>query len=210
MKPGYKKLLYRFDAILFGWLVNWLYPAYFRPKYFYFPNFLLLLRYGIAQKIFRINGQVKWPVHFTSQVIHPGHISKGIMVDPGDAPGCYINAKNGIIFGSNIEIGPGVKMLSSNHDPNDYSKATKDPPIEIGDHVWIGANTVILPGVKIGTNVIIGAGAVVSKNIPPNTVAVGNPCQPKKEKPSYPIDIWSIQLNRKSPLHYRPPTPTAK
>ncbi|MCB0277648.1 MAG: acyltransferase, partial [Calditrichaeota bacterium] len=170
----------------------------------------LLIRYGVAQKIFRINGRTRWPVHFTSKVIHPNNITKGIMVDPGDTPGCYINAKNGIIFGSNIEIGPGVKILSSNHDPNDFSKSTMNSPIVIGNHVWIGANSVILPGAQIGSNVIIGAGSVVTQNIPSNCVAVGNPCEPKKEKPPYATDIWSIRLNRKPPKHSRPLTPTAK
>ena len=197
MKEKYKKVLDWVDVFLFGWLVNLLYSGYFRPKYGYYPNILLILNYAIAQKLLRINARAPWPVHFTSKVVHPGNIKKGIMVDPGDTPGCYINAKNGIEFGSNIEIGPGVKILSSNHDPNDYSKSTQNTPISIGDNVWIGANAVILPGVQIGDNVIIGAGSVVTKNIPPNVVAVGIPCSPKKEKAPYPIDNWKIKLNRK-------------
>ncbi len=202
MKGKFKTTAYKIDAILFGWLVNFLYPEYYRPKYYYFPNALLLIRYAIAQKLLRINGRTPWPVHFTSKVIHPGNIKKGIMTDPGDTPGCYINAKNGIEMGSNIEIGPGVKILSANHDPNDYSKYTINPPISIGDHVWIGANAVILPGVQLGNNVIIGAGSVVTKNIPSNVIAAGVPCSTIKEKPPYPVDIWSIRLNRT----YRNPT----
>ena len=50
-------------------------------------------------------------------------------------------------------------------------------PITIGNNVWIGANCAILPGVTIGDNVTIGAGSVVNRDIPSNTVAVGNPCR---------------------------------
>ena len=49
--------------------------------------------------------------------------------------------------------------------------------ITIGDNVWIGGNTVVVPGVTIGSNVVIGAGSVVTKDIPDNVVAAGNPCR---------------------------------
>ena len=51
----------------------------------------------------------------------------------------------------------------------------------MGDNVWIGGNTVILPGVTVGSNVVIGAGSVVSKDIPDNTIAAGNPCKVIRE-----------------------------
>ena len=54
-------------------------------------------------------------------------------------------------------------------------------PISIGNNVWIGGNTVILPGVTIGDNVVIGAGSVVTKNIPANMIAAGNPCRVIRE-----------------------------
>ena len=50
-------------------------------------------------------------------------------------------------------------------------------PIKIGNNVWIGGNVIVLPGVNIGDNVVIGAGSVVTKDIPANCVAVGNPCR---------------------------------
>ncbi|WP_238555186.1 DapH/DapD/GlmU-related protein [Chryseobacterium sp. P1-3] len=49
-------------------------------------------------------------------------------------------------------------------------------PIKVGDNVWLGGNVVVLPGVSIGNNSVIGAGSVVTKDIPDNVVAVGNPC----------------------------------
>ncbi|MCG6282651.1 DapH/DapD/GlmU-related protein, partial [Vibrio diabolicus] len=54
-------------------------------------------------------------------------------------------------------------------------------PIHIGRNVWIGANSVVLPGVTIGENSVIGAGSVVTKDIPSNVVAVGNPCRVVRE-----------------------------
>lgn len=53
-------------------------------------------------------------------------------------------------------------------------------PVTIGDDVWIGGSVTILPGITIGSNVVIGAGSVVTKDIPSDCVAVGNPCKPIK------------------------------
>ena len=55
-------------------------------------------------------------------------------------------------------------------------------PVRIGDHVWIGGNVTILPGVSIGDHSIIGAGSVVTKDIPANVIAVGNPCKVIKDQ----------------------------
>ena len=54
---------------------------------------------------------------------------------------------------------------------------TQTAPVIIGNNVWIGGNVNVLPGVTIGDNVVIGAGSVVTKDIPANCVAVGNPCR---------------------------------
>ena len=54
-------------------------------------------------------------------------------------------------------------------------------PVTIGDNVWIGGSVTILPGVTIGDNVTIGAGSVVTKDIPSNSIAVGNPCKVVKK-----------------------------
>ena len=54
-------------------------------------------------------------------------------------------------------------------------------PIRIGNNVWIGAHSVVLPGVTIGDNVVIGAGSVVTKDLPSNVVAIGNPCKVLRE-----------------------------
>lgn len=198
-KPTLKN---RLDFFLFGWLVNLAYPQYYRPKYNYTSYFRLFFYYLIPQKIFRLNAKAKWPVHFTSIIVAPKNIKKGILCDPGDSSNVYIQANNGIIIGSNVEFASGVKIISANHAQNDFSKHEKTEPITIGNNVLIGANSVVLPSVSIGDNVIIGAGSVVSKNIPSNSIAVGNPCKVIKEKKVYTQDFSKIEFNRTVPNTY--------
>lgn len=189
----------KIDFFLFGWIINWFYPEYYRPKYGYQRYYILFFHYLIPQKLFRLNPKVKWPVHFTSKVIAPEKITKGILCDPGDNLNNYIQANNGIIFGNNIELGPGVSIISSNHDSSDLRKHKKAKPITIGNNVWIGANTTVLPEVSIGNNVVIGANSLVNKNIPDNSIAVGNPCKVIKAKESYTENINKIIFNKKLP-----------
>ena len=77
-----------------------------------------------------------------------------------------------------------VSIITLNHAVNVYDRlnclvSIKDVNIE--DHVWIGAGAIILPGVTIGENSVIGAGSVVTKDVPPNVLAYGNPCKVIKE-----------------------------
>ncbi|WP_162046557.1 sugar O-acetyltransferase [Vibrio taketomensis] len=85
-----------------------------------------------------------------------------------------------ITIGSHVMIGPNVTLSTAGHpvDPDRRRKVAQfNIPITIGDNVWIGANVVVLPGVSIGENSVVGAGSIVTKDIPPNVVAVGNPCR---------------------------------
>ena len=194
----FKKL----DFFFFGWFINLFYPQYFRPKYGYQRYYILFFHYFIPQKIYRLNPKVKWPVHYTSKVIAPNNIQKGILCDPGDNINNYIQANNGIIFGNNIELAPGVSIISSNHETTNLSKHVEGKPIIIGNNVWIGANTTVLPEVTIGNNVTIGANSVVTKDIASNSIAVGNPCKVIKKKEPYTEDFSKIIFNRKTPKKY--------
>ena len=194
----FKKL----DFFFFGWFINLFYPLYFRPKYGYQRYYILFFHYFIHQKIYRLNPKVKWPVHYTSRVIAPNNIQKGILCDPGDNINNYIQANNGIIFGNNIELAPGVSIISSNHETTNLSKHVEGKPIIIGNNVWIGANTTVLPEVTIGNNVTIGANSVVTKDIASNSIAVGNPCKVIKKKEPYTEDFSKIIFNRKTPKKY--------
>ena len=85
-----------------------------------------------------------------------------------------------VTFGDNVFIGPNCGFYAAGH-PLDARQRNKGieyaKPISVGNDVWIGGNVTVLPGVNIGSNVVIGAGSVVTKDIPSNVVAVGNPCK---------------------------------
>jgi len=98
---------------------------------------------------------------------------------------CYVQARNGIEIGHNFRMGPGVGLISANHDHDDYDRHLPGKPIRIGNNVWIGMNSVIMPEVTIGDNVIIGAGSIVTTDIPSNSIAAGNPCRVIREKSPY-------------------------
>jgi acetyltransferase-like isoleucine patch superfamily enzyme len=166
----------------FAFLFEWL--RFFYPKS-KGMHFVYLAYAFIPQKVFRINGRVPWPVHFTSRVLYHKNITLGNRTAPGLNMHCYIQGRNGIEIGHNVRFGPGVGLISANHDPEDYDRWPASPPIVIGSNVWIGMNTVVLPGVHIGDNVAIGANSVVTKNIPADTIAAGNPCQVIREKSPY-------------------------
>lgn len=89
-----------------------------------------------------------------------------------------------IYIGNHVMIAPNVTITATGHPvhPELRKNGTQfSIPVRIEDDVWIGANVVILPGVTIGKNSVIGAGSVVTKNIPENVVAVGNPCRVLRE-----------------------------
>ncbi|YCO05205.1 sugar O-acetyltransferase [Vibrio sp. VNB-15] len=89
-----------------------------------------------------------------------------------------------IYIGNHVMIGPNVTIATAGHpiDPDLRREVAQfNIPVRIGDNVWIGANSVVLPGVTIGENSVIGAGSVVTKDIPANVVAVGNPCRVLRE-----------------------------
>lgn len=130
--------------------------------------------YFIFQRIFRINSHVKWPVHWSSIVVRPEKIIRKMYRPcPGDMPGCYIQALNGIEIGRNVRIAAGVKIISANHDVDDFEKHVKSEPVIIGDNCWLSANCVILPGVKIGNHTIVAAGAVVTKSFEEGNCILG-------------------------------------
>lgn len=126
------------------------------------------------QRILRVNSHVPWPVHPTSIVGDPNRIKhhKGRPYI-GLSPCCYIQTMNGIEIGKNTRIGPGVKIVSANHNIYNFDLHDKEKPIKIGNNCWIGANAVILPGVELGDHTIVAAGAVLSKSFKEGNCIVG-------------------------------------
>lgn len=84
--------------------------------------------------------------------------------------------RQSIIIGNDVYIGPNACFFASGHVVGNLSQIV-GAGIVVGDHVWIGANAVLLPGVSIGDNCVIGAGSVVTKSVQANSVAAGNPAR---------------------------------
>lgn len=85
-----------------------------------------------------------------------------------------------VYIGDRVMIAPNVMITATGHPVHPDLRKNGDQfsfPVHIGDDVWIGAGAVILPGITIGKGSVIGAGSVVTKDIPENVVAVGNPCK---------------------------------
>ena len=85
-----------------------------------------------------------------------------------------------VTIGDNCFIGPNVSIYTACHSTDPVERNSRKEwaePVTIGDNVWIGGSVTILPGVTIGSNTTIGAGSVVTKDIPDNVVAAGNPCR---------------------------------
>ena len=96
--------------------------------------------------------------------------------------GCFFHSAGEITIGESVGIGPMVKILTSSHQDQDSDPPIIDQPIEflpvtIEDNADIGIGSILLPGVTIGKNSIIGAGSVVTRNIPENAIAYGNPAK---------------------------------
>lgn len=93
---------------------------------------------------------------------------------------CVLLDCNTITIGEEVQLAPGVHIYTATH-PLDAatrrSGAEYALPVTIGDGVWLGGGTIVCPGVKIGENTVVGAGSVVTKDLPPNVLAVGNPAR---------------------------------
>lgn len=115
-------------------------------------------------------------------LLPPFYVDYGKHIEIGK--GCFIQqcctffGRGGITLGENVLVGPKVNIITINHDPDPENRsATYGRPVVIGDNVWIGVNSTILPGVSIGCGAIIGANSVVTKDVPPMTVVAGNPAR---------------------------------
>lgn len=134
----------------------------------------------IFQRIFQVNGDTAWSVNFTSRVVIPRKVKfgQGVLKSFVLSGGCYIQGGNGVYIGEDTIFGPGVKIISANHDPHSKSfEWVKTSAINIGKHCWIGANAVILPGVNLGNNVTVAAGAVVTRSFSSNLTIGGIPAR---------------------------------
>ncbi len=145
----------------------------------------------------QILGKIKGPFVITA----PFYCDYGINISIGmnfyTNHNCVILDGAKVTFGDNVFIAPNCVFSTAGH-PLDAEQRNAGLeialPITVGNNVWIGTNTSVLPGVTIGDNCVIGAGSVVNKDIPSNVVAAGNPCKvlrkiTEQDKRKYPV--WS-------------------
>ena len=93
---------------------------------------------------------------------------------------CKLMDSGKITIGNNVFIAPNVSLITEEHSMDVEQRIAGleyTYPVTIGDNVWLCTGVIVLPGVKIGANSVIGSGSVVTKDIPDNSLAVGNPCR---------------------------------
>lgn len=110
--------------------------------------------------------------------------------------GLTILDENYVTFGEHVYLAPHVSIYTAGH-PIDAGIRNTDAeyakPVTIGSNVWIGGNVVINPGVAIGSNVVIGSGSVVTKDVPDNSIAAGNPCRVIREITQQDREKWEAE-----------------
>lgn len=114
----------------------------------------------------------------------PFHCDYGSNIEVGDNfytnYNCVILDVAKVVIGDNVLLAPNVSIYTAGHPIHPDSRNSGYEygiGVTIGDNVWIGGSAVINPGVHIGNNVVIGSGSVVTKDIPDNAIAAGNPCR---------------------------------
>lgn len=145
-------------------LIKRIKKSYLRKKYF-----------GSLSKT---NSMIDMPspivVHFGDKIEFQGAVYFG--------PDCFIDARGGLKIGNNVIFAPKVAVLTYNHDFRDrdwtpYSPGIVEKTVVVGEGVWIGFSSILLPGTVIGDNCVVGAGSVLSGSYPNNSIICGNPAR---------------------------------
>lgn len=160
----------------------------FLQQYNTLDSELLHKREEILSKLFHFKGAGVWiEAPFFCDYGSNISIGKNTFVNTN----CMFLDNHTITIGENGLVAPYVQIYTADHpvkaseriiQNGDNSRyLTRAKPVVIGNNVWIGGNSIIFPGVTIGDNVTIGAGSVVTRDIPDNVLAAGNPCKVRKE-----------------------------
>lgn len=163
----------------------WLFLYYTFAKHFplsyrfgIIGQFSKVLRKNICNQIFKSSGK-------DINVERGASFGSGKNIEIGDYSGLGENCQvpDNIKIGRDVMMGPDVLIIGKNHEfenlqiPMRLQGAKDAPPVVIGDDVWIGARTIILPGITIGNGAIVGAGSVVTHDVPAFAICAGNPAR---------------------------------
>ncbi len=139
------------------------------------------LRYNLMQQLFKEVGKNVWiEPDFKCEFGKNIKIEDDVYINFG----CVILDCAEVTIGSHTLIGPNVGLYAVDHSIDALERINGGccgKPIHIGKNVWLGGDVKILPGVSIGDNTIIGTGSIVTKDIPSNVIAAGNPCKVIRE-----------------------------
>ena len=153
-----------------------------RPKFKLYPGTRVIIGDGCTFLSGKTDNQIGNNHPCSIWVLNKGAVVK-IGKDCGFS-GTSIGSFVGITIGDRVRCGANTLIMDSNWHPED-PRSGKPKAVEIGNDVWLGAGVMVLKGSKIGENSVIGANSVVMGEIPPNSIAAGNPCQlilPSKER----------------------------
>lgn len=136
-----------------------------------FSNLYLLVRAFIRHRILHIDDRSQLEIAISNglRIGKDCAVMGECLIDPGH---CWL-----IEIGDRVTLAPRVHILAHDASTKRHLGYTALGMVKIGSDVFVGAGTIILPGVEIGDNVVIGAGSVVSKSLPSNSVAAGNPAR---------------------------------
>jgi len=144
---------------------------------------LNVIEYRLTKKAKEIIKELIPNVGKSFYIEPPFHCDYGYNIICGDNVyfnvNCVVLDVAKVTIGSNVFIAPGVQIYTANHPLDAELRKTLENglPVSIGNDCWIGGNAIILPGITIGNGCVIGAGSVVTKDIPDNSLAAGNPAK---------------------------------
>ena len=110
---------------------------------------------------------------------------------------CFLDGRGGLTIGNNVDLTPGVRILTEQHDIDSPDYDTVKKPVVIHDHAVIGSWALILPGVTIGEGAVVAAGSVVTKSVEPYTMVAGNPAVKKRDR----ARLIRYRLDYRRPFH---------
>lgn len=162
-------MLFEYINLLLGMIKLVIYKTFYfkRIKFCKIPFFSNSTRFAIKKgSILIIGNKVRTRNNVSFRLYNNSEVIIGNNCFFND--GCSINSQKSIKFGDNVICGQNVMFFDHDHDYKNNMDNFITDKIEIGNNVWIGANAVILKGVKIGDNVVVAAGTVVRKNVESN------------------------------------------